>query len=70
MDTTVHFLASIVATICGERRLGLTVTRDQSKVTCDGCKATLASTTIVRPDAVIDPVSPAPTSPVVPADHT
>ena len=67
---TVHYLASISATICGERRLGLTVTRDQSKVTCDGCKATLASTTIVRPDAVVDPVPPTPVQPVVPADHT
>ena len=58
MDTTIHFLASIVATICGERRLGLTVTRDQAKVTCDGCKGVLATTTIVKPDAVIDPVAP------------
>ena len=55
MQGETHFLISMVAAICGEHRLGLTVTRDQKKVTCDDCKRALSMTTLINPDAVIDP---------------
>ncbi len=60
MDT--HFLASVSSAICGENRMGLSVTRDVAKVTCKGCLNALAVTVLVKPELEIDP----PVVPVAP----
>jgi len=56
----IHFLIGDTKTLCGDSRLGLTVSSDREKVTCPECQNALSVTVLVTKPKKEEPPPVAP----------